>query len=190
MNFKAFYNSILKEEEISKEDRLAALKSLSNSKQYVVLRITGTYSHSSKNLIRDLKFEDYFNTRSLHQYREMVFIPLELTRDHYGNAEEALKEWLKRLPSEEVDQLYGIRNSSKDMVIAGIDYKDMGSELYIAFPMSWNDLLEVLLDSINSSYMEFIGKVNNEADNTGIWTNCFNHLAEYFLNLPGNQRLN
>ena len=205
MKFDNIIKSILKEE-LSREDKIKALKTLSNSKQYVVLRITGTYSHTPrvaidsfglkktiKNLrVRDLKFEDYFDTHSLHEYREMVFIPLDLTREYYSKPEEVLKEWANRLPSEEGDQIYGIRNSSKDMFIAGIDYKDkdIGSELYIAFPMVWGELLETLLDSINRKYEEFISKLNDEADNTGIMTNCFKHLAEYFLNLPGNQRLN
>lgn len=63
-------------------------------------------------------------------------------------------------------------------------------ERLLVFPYTFDSVVIFFNTSPNSRYMEFISKLNDEADNTGIWTNCFNHLAEYFLNLPGNQRLN
>jgi len=205
MNFNKLINSILKEE-MSREDRIKALKSFGDDKQYVVFKIFGSYSHTpetivdsfgqkrtTKNLgVKKLKFEDYFNTHSLYEYIETVYIPVDLSRDYYSKPDDVLKEWLKKIPSEEEDRLYGVRNSSKDMVIAGIDYedKDMKSEIYVAFPLEQRDLLITLLRGIRKSYKEFIDRINEEeAVNVSILTNSYLHLAEYFLNLPGNQRL-
>lgn len=200
MKFNVIINSIL--EEVSREERIKALKSFTNSKQYVIIKITGSYSHTpqividsfgqkrtSKNLrVRNLKFKDYFDTHSLYEYSEVVTIFTTSLKDYYNKPEEALKVWLDELPAEDEDQLHAIRNNSKEMVIAGIEYKDndRGSDLYVVLPLEQKELLEVILKGVNKSYYEFM---NNVEDFTSIWANSSKHLAEYFLTLPGNQRL-
>jgi len=205
MKFNKIISSILKEE-LSREDRIKALKDMGSKKQYVVTSITGSYAHTpeavvdsfgqkrtSQNLrVKYLKFEDYFNTRSLYRYIEVVFISLESTKDYYNSSEEALKEYLNLIPSEEGDQLYGIRNSAKDVTIAGIDYadEDEGSRLLVSFPIIEDELLKTFLKGVNIGHMQFMSRINNVEDDSTLWANSHKHLAEYFLNLPGNQRLN
>ena len=190
MNFDKIINSILKEE-LSREDRIKALKSFGDDKQYVVFKIFGTPSG-----VKNFKFEDYFNTHSLPKYIETVSIAIDLSREYYSDPIDVLKVWLNRIPSEEGDRFYAVRNNSKDMVIAGIDYvdKDMKSEIYVAFPLEQRYFLETLLQGVNMSYKEFIDRINDEETaNVYIATNSYLHLAEYFLNLSGNsdfQRLN
>jgi hypothetical protein len=77
------------------------------------------------------------------------------------------------------------------MVIAGIEYneKDHGSKLDIAFPLEQKELLDTLLKGIKRDYKEFVGRTEEEQANANLWTNSNLHLAEYFLNLPGNQKL-
>ena len=94
MSFKKHFNNILKEENISKDDKMTALKSLAKKgTQYVILEISGSHFEEPQTVVdsfgrkstsrnrsaKSLKLKDLYTSHLLHEYIESVRIKYSLS---------------------------------------------------------------------------------------------------------------
>jgi len=211
MRFDEIIKSLLKEEEASKDDKLAALKLLAKKgNQYVVLDIVGKYYEAPQTLIDAFgrkivsrnrtalspKIKDYYISHRLPEYYESVNINYHLSSEHYSDSKDPLKIWLTGIESNVGDELSVILNPSKDITITAIEPKDLkyrSSRLFVAFPRKNTSVLSTVLESLGlplEKFEEFLDDRYEDYvdEHDASWVNSRNHLAKYFLNLPGNQK--
>jgi len=210
MSFKNYFNSILKEE-ASKEDKISALKSLAKKGiQYIVIEIVGSYYEEPQTVVdsfgrkstsrnrsaKRLKIKDFYTSHLLHEYIETVRINYRLSKELYSNSKTAVKEWLANIESKTGDKILGIFNPSKDITIAAVEFKNsfQSSSLFVAFPRENTSVLNTVIESIGDRPDRVADNIDNydelfdnDEEFDGSWVNSRNHLAKYFLNLPGNQ---
>jgi len=180
MNFSNLVNSILKEE-LSREDRIKALKSINPSKHYVVIQIGGTNVNrfdGRKEVVK--KIEDFRFIRFLHQYEEWVIIHYDITSETFSDSKEAILQILNTAAVEGDWEMVSIYNPSKDTRIIGVEKERC---LYVVFPLDQTDILNTFLKSVDITLEELID--NPERIKEALKKSS-KQLAQYFLNLPGN----
>jgi hypothetical protein len=180
MRFNEFIDNILKEE-LSKEDRIKALKSIKPSKQYVVIQIGGQYLNSfgSRKVLPEIR--DFMFSHHLHQYKEWVIVHYDTTSEAFSDSKEAILQILNTAAVEGDWEIASIHNPSKDTCIIGVEKEYC---LYVAFPLDQTDILDTFLKSVDITLEELID--NPERIKEAVKTSN-GRLAQYFLRLPGNQ---